>query len=854
MKRFYTNVQISGNNICIREVDENGNRQKYKVQYNPKLYTPTNKPSKFKTLFGNNLEELPFESIKDAKDYISRYDDVQGFEVYGCTSWQYNWIADNYPGEVTPDLSKICIANIDIEVDSRNGFPKPELAKDPIISFVLKNMGTGMRYVCAVNPDRMGEKYDPTTRNIPGKINYLECRDEEELLDAFIHIWKKLQPDVVTGWNIETFDIVYLINRLKVLRGEDAAKFLSPWSYIQKSTTQWMGNDVPSYKISGVSILDYMIIYRKNTFQPRENFKLDYIATFELGEGKVAYDGSIQEFYEKDFFKFIDYNIQDVDLIDKLDDKLKLLDVVTSVAYDAKVNYEDVLSQVRTWDIKIFNELLAYNVIVPQKEHNTKSEKYDGAYVKKPKPGLYKWVVSFDFASLYPNLIRTFNIGMETKFDYISGISYREMLSEHPYVLNAMQDSLSKDLTLAANGVRYRRDKESLFSTTVSKIFNNRIAYKKRMKVAKAELESLKSVEQTPEVLAKIEVLKQEASMCGVKEKVMKVFMNSLYGAIGNEFFRHYDVQNAEAVTISGQYVLRYVEIAINRHLNKIFKTSNVDYVVYCDTDSVYINLESLVVSMKMDKEPVEKVINFLDKVCAKELQPFIDKTCEDVIKNKVNGMGDNLKMVRDVLTDTSIWTAKKRYIMNVYDSEGVRYDTPQMKIMGIEAIKSSTPSPCRKKLEEAIKIIVSGDKKALVNLVSDFRAEFKTLDPKSIAIPSGINGVDEYYTGTTSFKSGTPWHVKAALTHNRLVSQHNLKIKPIDNGDKIKVLFLKSPNPTRSISVAFLGTLPKEFGVESFIDFNAQFDKGFLEPLKLITNAINWNTESSNTLESFFS
>lgn len=852
--RFYTNVQLSGNNILVREVDENGKRQKYKVQYSPKLYTPTNNPSKFKTLSGQNLEEMPFESIKDARDFIKQYEGVSNFEIYGNTMFQYNWIADEFKGEIEPDLSKMNIITLDLEVDSRNGFPDPEIAKDPIISFVIKSWSTGQRYVCAVNPDRLAPQYDPKTRNIPGLINYMECKDEDEIIDAFLHIWKKLQPDIVTGWNVSMFDILYLVNRIKVLRGEDAPNVLSPWGFIKKGSMNWMNNDHPIYDISGVSILDYMVIYRKNTFQPRENFKLDYIAGLELGEGKVAYEGSIQEFYQNEFFKFVDYNIQDVDLIDKLDEKLKLLSVVMTVAYDAKVNYNDVLSQVRTWDVKIFNELMVDNIIIPQTSHNVKTQKYEGAYVKSPIPGLYKWVVSFDFASLYPNLIRTFNIGMETKHDFISGINQQTMLDEEGYVVNAMIDSKHSGLTLAANGVRYKKTSESLYSKMLGKIFDGRITYKKRMKAAKSELESLKTAPKTAENEARIEWLKLEASSCGVKEKVMKVLMNSLYGAIGNEYFRHYDSQNAEAVTISGQYVLKYVEKAINRYLNKIFKSKNIDYVVYCDTDSVYINLENLVTAMGLDDKPVITVIGFLDKVCATQIQPFIDETCKDLIENKVNGMGNHLKMVRDVLTDISIWTAKKRYIMNVYDSEGVRYETPQMKIMGIEAIKSSTPGPCRKKLEEAIKIIVSGDRKKLVEFISDFRREFKTLDIKTIAIPRGVNGIEDYPMINGKFKSGTPFHVKGSLAHNKLLTDLGLKIKPITSGDKIKLLYLRTPNQTGSNNIAFLGTLPKEFKIEPFIDYDTQFDKSFLEPLKLITDAINWNTENSNTLEAFFS
>lgn len=852
--RFYTNVQLSGNNICVREVDENGNRKKYRVPFAPKLYTPTNKKANFCTLSGQTLEELPFESIRDANDFIKRYADVSNFDVYGNTMYQYSWITESFPNDIEADPSKMSIISFDLEVNSKNGFPEPTMAKESIISFVIKHWASGQRYVCAINPDPMGEPYDPTTRGIPGKIDYLECKNEEELLDAFIHIWKKLQPDIITGWAIKTFDIPYLVNRLRVLRGEDAADVLSPWKYIKKTSVKWLTQEVPSYDISGVSNLDYMFIYKKNTFVPRENWKLDYIATVELGEGKVAYDGSIQAFYEQDFHKFVDYNIQDVDLIDKLDEKLKLISVVMDVAYYAKVNYDDVLSQTKVWDMKINNVLLEKNVVIPQRKHNVKGEKYEGAYVKVPKPGLYKWVISFDFASLYPNLIRTFNIGMETKHDYIDGIDQHSMLKEDNYVFNVMQDSIHNNLTLSANGVRYTKTQISLYSKLLAEVFDNRIAFKKRAKVAKSKIEALKSVNQTPQVIQEIESLGFEVSYCTVKDKVMKVLMNSLYGAIGCEYFRHYDVQNAEAVTISGQYVLKYVENAVNVHLNKIFKTKGVDYVVYCDTDSVYINLESLVVSMGMQNKPVEKVIDFLDKVCKSDIQNFIDKTCLDIIQNKVNGVGDNLKMVRDVLTDVSIWTAKKRYIMNVYDQEGVRFDKPQMKMMGIEAIKSSTPGPCRKKLEESIKVIISGDKKGLVKLVQDFKEEFKTLDLKTIGIPTGVNGIEDYPMINGQFKSGSPWHVKASLTHNMLIQKHGLKIKPISSGEKIKVIFLKTPNPTRSTSVAFVGNLPSEFNINDFIDFDTQFNKSFLEPLKLIANAINWNVENSNSLEAFFS
>ena len=334
-----------------------------------------------------------------------------------------------------------------------------------------------------------------------------------------------------------------------------------------------------------------------------------------------------------------------------------------------------------------------------------------------------------------------------------------------------------------------------------------------------------------------------------------KIALNSAYGAVGNQYFRYYKVENAEAITLSGQVSIRWIENKVNGYLNKLLSTEEIDYVVASDTDSIYINFGPLVdkfFSHKTDDKA--KVVTILDQICQDKLEPFIEKSYEE-LASYVNAYDQKMQMKRENIADRGIWTAKKRYILNVWDSEGVRYEDPKLKIMGIEAVKSSTPAPCRTMIKDALKLMMSGSEEDVIDFIDKSRDKFRKLPPEEIAFPRTVNNVDKYRAHSTIYDKGTPIHARGALLFNHYIKEKKLdnKYSLINNGEKIKFCYLKKANPIRENVISFISDFPRELGLDKYIDYELQFQKAFLEPVKVILDAIGWNVEKTVNLELFF-
>ncbi len=334
-----------------------------------------------------------------------------------------------------------------------------------------------------------------------------------------------------------------------------------------------------------------------------------------------------------------------------------------------------------------------------------------------------------------------------------------------------------------------------------------------------------------------------------------KISLNSAYGAVGNQYFRYYKLANAEAITLSGQVSIRWIENKMNQKMNKILKTEDIDYVIASDTDSIYLNLGPLVETVYKGREKTsEGVVGFLNKVCENEFEPYIESSYE-ALARYVNAYDQKMQMKRENIADRGIWTAKKRYILNVWDSEGVRYEEPKLKMMGIEAVKSSTPAPCRTRIKDALKIMMNGTEDEVIDFIEKCRKEFKTLPPEEIAFPRTASNVSKYQASSTIYAKGTPIHIRGALLYNHYVKQHKLdnKYSLIQNGEKIKFCYLKKPNIIHENIISFIQDFPHEINLDKYIDYDLQFEKAFLEPLKAILDAIGWNVEKTVNLESFF-
>ena len=828
--KFYTNVEQAGNRLLVRGY-EGGNAFQYRVPFNPTLYVPTKNYSDWRTLEGDLVEPLPMGSINDAREFVKKYKDVEGFDIYGNTRYLYQYIAEQHPeDEINYDVSKIRVFTIDIETAAENGFPDIETADQEILAISIKDSYGGRIIVFGARPF---DNKDPM-------VDYMHFQSEESMLMAFLQYWNDNCPDVITGWNVQLFDIPYIARRIDRILGEKYTKTLSPWKLISSREIYIKGRKQIAYDLPGISTLDYLELYRKFTYTNQESYRLDHIAFVELGSKKLDHSefDTFKEFYENDWQKFIEYNIHDVRLVDQLDDKMKLLELAYTMAYDAKVNYEDVFSQVRMWDNYIYVELLKRKIAIPPKKEAIKDAKYAGAYVKEPKPGFYDWVVSFDLNSLYPHLIMQYNISPETLQDTRhSSVTVDKILEK--------QVEIDGEYAVCANGAQYRKDKHGFLPQMMKKMYDSRVIFKKKM------IEAKKQYEKTPTI-----ELSKEIARCNNIQMAKKISLNSAYGAIGNEHFRYYRLANAEAITLSGQVSIRWIEDRMNSYLNKLLQTEGVDYVIASDTDSIYLNLGPLVDKFFGAKSGDKAaIVAILDKICQEKLEPFIESSYQE-LADYVSAYDQKMSMKRENIADRGIWTAKKRYILNVWDSEGVRYKEPKMKIMGLETARSSTPAYFRDKLYAAFKIIIGKTNDELIDFINDVRTETRNRHYSDVAFPRGCNNLAKYRHPTEIYQKGTPIAVRGALLYNHYVKKYKVENKHplIQEGEKIKFMYLKTPNPLHENVISFFGELPKEFGIEKYVDYQTQFEKSFLEPLKNVLQCIGWTHEKTITISSFFS
>jgi len=825
---FYKNVIEYKGKLLVRGV-HNDKEYKEKINFSPTLYSLTKEQTDFKTLQGQNLKPITFQSI-DAARRFRKDISTQNSPTYGLERYHYQYINKEFPKQVKWSKDLIKIFTLDIECGCENGFPEVDNPIEELLCISVKNQSNKQIITWGVG------KFTTDRTD----VTYIECKDEKHLIMEFMKFWLKNYPDVITGWNTKFFDLPYLMNRIKLLVGSKVANRMSPWNLISSEQIIIRGRPNTYYTLYGIAMLDYLDLYKWFIPARQESYRLGFIGEVELGEGKRENPyGTFKDFYTKDFQKFVEYNIQDVEIVDALEDKLGLIDLSLTFAYETKVNYNDIFSQVRVWDTLIANHLMKKNICIPPREEHSKDTKYEGAYVKEPKLGMQNWVVSFDINSLYPHIIVQYNISPEKILGVdSSGVSVNKMLSKKT-PLEFLKD---KDACIVPNGAMFKRDSQGFLPEMVEKIYKDRIVYKNR------ELKAKKLYQKEP-----TKELSKEIARCHNIQWARKIALNSCYGAIGNQYFRYYDVRQASGITTAGQFIIRFIENKVNDYLNKILKTENTDYVIASDTDSIYVCLEPLVKQVCNGKSD-DEVCDFLAKVCDNKLEPFIAKQFKE-LSDYTNAFKNAMVMAREVIANKGIWVAKKRYMLNVLDEEGVRLSNPKLKIMGIEAIKSSTPQVCRGKIKEAIKIIMSKQESDLHTFIADFKKEFMNMSAEQISFPRSCNNLRKYGSSKDVFIKGTPIHVKGALIYNHQVKEFQLQNKYpyIQEGDKIKFIKLLEANPFKFDVISYVTQLPKEFNLQKYIDYEIQFEKTFLDPMRFILNSIGWEHEKRANLEAFF-
>jgi DNA polymerase elongation subunit (family B) len=557
--------------MLVRSI-EDGKRVLNKVEFYPTLYVSSKGKSKHKTLDGKYVKEIKPGTIGDTNRFFRQYKDVDGFSIYGMENYVFQYISDNYPGEIDYDLNKIKIYTIDIETKSENGFANTFDVSEELL--LISIMDFNSKEVITFGVGEFNETID--------KVTYIECNDEIDLFYKFLDFWELECPDIVTGWNCSFFDLPYIYRRMCVVLSDKEAARLSPWRYVRNREVTFNGRTALSCDIAGVAVLDYLELYNKFTYTRRESYALNYIAEVELGEQKLDHSQyeNFKDFYTKDWNLFVRYNVIDCELVDKLERKLKLIELCIMMSFNAKINFQDVFYQVRMWDSIIYNYLRTKDIVIPPKQSSEKDDKFIGAYVKEPRPGMYDYVVGFDLASLYPSLMMAYNISPETLVE-----ERCERASIESVLNKSLDTSKYPDYAICPNGSLYRKDFYGFFPELIEKMFNDRKTYKK------LKLDTEKEYQKNPSkklenLISKYDLIQQNLKIC----------LNSLYGSCGNEYFRYYRLENAMAVTTSGQVVIKWIEKKLNDYLNKIVGTKHFDYIIALDTDSV-VGSSSIVVN-----------------------------------------------------------------------------------------------------------------------------------------------------------------------------------------------------------------------------------------------------------------
>jgi len=827
--KFYTSVNVYGNNVLVRGVN-NGKNVLDRVRFKPTLFVKSKEKAKYTSIYGDYLEPINFEDISEARDFAQRYKGVDNFQIFGNTNFAYQYITETFPDNIEFDMSQIKIFTLDIETSADNGFPDISNAIEKVLLITIQDNHTKEIKTYGLNP------YD----NPRDDVWYIECKDETDLLKKFLEDLSSDYPHIITGWNVEFFDIPYLCNRIEKVLGEDAVKKLSPWRNVTKKNIIKLKKENIAFEVMGIAILDYLDLYKKFTYTAQESYKLDHIAKVELGKQKISYDeyGSFTEFWNKDWQKFVEYNIRDVEIVDELEDKMKLIELILTMAYDAKSNYIDIFSAVRTWDCILYNHLWKKNMVVHQREGKV-GRQIAGAYVQEPKPGQYNWVVSFDATSLYPSIIMQYNLSPETIIPANAKDIGMSKILEGSIDLD---DLKKNNYCMTANGYCFSREKQGIFPEIVETLFNDRTKYKQAMLIAQQKYEETKDP-----------IWKKEISKCTNFQMARKIQMNSLFGAMANEYFRFYDDRIAEGITLTGQYIIQSMGKTLNTALNKICGTENYLYSFYSDTDACYITLDPLVEKFYKDLPP-EKLVQVLDKICSEKIEMFLKKS-SDQISDYTNAFSNRISFKREVIADRGIWVAKKRYALNVYNNEGVQYSEPKLKVMGLEIVRSSTPEPVRDALRDAVKIILTKTESDLQEYVRNFETEYKKLSPELISFPRGVNGLNKYSDRASIYRHGTPIHVRGSLLYNYHILANKLdrKYETIKEGDKIKFLYLKEPNTLGENCIAFVSSIPDELNLKKFADYDLMFEKSFLEPINTILEGVGWSAKPKASLESLF-
>lgn len=838
---YYTSVNATYGKILYRgyHVDDDGVRKRVssKLDFSPTLYVDSNdEKSEFKSLYGKPLQAKKFATMPDARSFIKEYSNVMDIYGYSANRAEYEFISRAFPNVMSVLLEDLTVIGFDIEtkvgVNGPPGVPDPYKALEEITHIAFQDHKTGKVVSYTTAKISLDDESD---------VEYVNFSNEKELLFAIIKFIEHEDPDIIYGFYSDFFDVPYIINRIRNVLGVKAMTRLSPFGIVEEREYEVNNKVLVEYTIVGRTLLDTQAMYKKFVLTKREAYSLDALAKVELGVGKLENPCStFKEFSEspEHINTFAKYNVIDTKRLTELDKKCGLLDLAVSLTYLMKCNFDDVFSPVRYWECYIMSILQNENTFVSVVNQSNGSREIPGAYVEEPVPGFYDWVVSIDATALYPSIMKCMNLSPETLIGVLPGVDVAGFLSGKTYT----DFGCDSDLSLAANGAMFHKKFVGIVPRLVDNVLIGR-------RIAKNEMLRLKQLY----IDTKDPQYKKQADLQNILQGALKVAANSFYGVFLQKGFMFYDPRIGEAITLTGQYIIMLVGDHCNKRFNEFFKTEDVKYTIYRDTDSCFFTLGNVVKKYWPNATDLQ-IVDALDKLVENNLRKFIDEATDEIASSQ-NHYIKTIFFKRENICSGGFWMAKKKYALKVYDSEGVRYPEGDYKIMGIEVVRSSTPAIAREALKQCVIHVIDKDIDKVRNDVKIAHQQFLTVPVEEIAFPRGANNLSTYSSADSIYTKGTPIAVRASLMHNHFVQKLSIedKYEPIQEGAKIRFIYLKEPNHLKENIIAFTEILPPEFGLHKYVDRELQFEKVFMAPLVNIMKAVGWELEPKQSLDEFF-
>ena len=798
----------------------------------------------YRSIYGDKLKKVTYWTEQDFKTGRVFESDIP---------LETRILLDRYEGSDEPSKDHRELF-FDIEVEVTDGFPEPSKAQNKVTSIAMYTKHDGKYRVYV-----LGDGKD----NIKNDVDIRFYSTESELLKEFLRYWIKVQPTMVTGWNTNGFDIPYLYNRLSKVLGEEFANALSPIQIVKYNPNKKM------YRIAGVSSLDYMDLYRKFTYTQQSSYRLDHIGTIEVGLGKVEYEGTLDDLYRDDIDKFIEYNLNDVEIVKALDQKFKLLDLARAVSHLGRIPYEEVYFSSRYIEGAMLVYLRSLGLVAPSKGANVtydgSESRFSGAYVKSPNPGRYDWVFDLDLTSMYPSIIMSLNMSPETKIGKINGWDAEEFIkgSDKHYSVEKggktirtftsgqLKDFFNKnEISISSNGVLYDLKQKGVIPAILEKWFNERVEYRKLAK--KYETEGDQELH----------------GYFNRRQLVQKILLNSLYGVLGLTVFRFYDIDNAEGTTTTGQKLIQFTEKVTNSYYNKILKTDE-DYCIYTDTDSVFYSALPLVknrfpnADVKDEKFMTEQILDI-----ASEVQDYINKSYNYFSSKFLNIQGDHrFEIKQEMIAKAAFWVTKKRYGQWIINDGGTPCE--KLDVKGLDIVRSSFPPAFRDFMTKVLKAILAKvPKEKIDEFILNFKNNLQNEELDKIALPTGVKGIKKYTdksrggfkskTMFTPMKKGAPVHTKASVIYNDLLKHFKANNhEPISNGNKVRWVYLKE-NPLKIDGIAYKGyDDPKQIidFINQYVDRDKLFDKALNKKIQMFYDAMSWDmpVDKKSSIERFF-